>query len=296
MIKWNDEVKLIFADVDSTIADVYTDATPNMIGYLEKVLDLGSVLFLISGGSKKSIFDRVISKIKVNRQNIILAHCMGAEIIEFTEKGQEIKPYYFSSYEELMDDQQRRNWREIMKKLINEFGLEIYPPINPNIFAKESKFMPNRIIYDDRGPQITFEIVNAPQIRETIVLKAKTMIEDANLPIDIALGGRFAIDFHLKGVNKTSTVQRFINDKNILKKYNLERIMKAPERYCEIWGDKFYPDGSDFKICKALPGGVRTIDFCNENPELFEQGYNIQVWDGKKSLEEGLEEYLGTMK
>jgi hydroxymethylpyrimidine pyrophosphatase-like HAD family hydrolase len=292
MIKWNNEVKLIFADVDSTIADVYTDATTNMIKNLEKILDLGLVLFLISGGSKKSIVDRVISKIKNNRQNIILAHCMGAEIIEFTENGEEIKPYYYSSYEQLMSNSQKKEWRNIMENLINEFGLEIFPPINPNIFAINSGNDPKKIIYDDRGPQITFEIVNAPQMRESIVTKAMIMIDDAKLPIDIALGGRFAIDFHLKGVNKTSTVQRFMGDKNTLKKYNLLEIIKFPEKYCEIWGDKFYPDGSDFKICKALPKGVRTIDFCSENPILFERGYNIQIWDGKKPLEEGLDEYL----
>ena len=292
MIKWNNDVRLIFADVDSTIADVYTDATTNMIKNLEKVLDHGIILFLISGGSKKSIVDRVISKIRNNRQNIILAHCMGAEIIEFTENGEEIKPYYYSSYEQLMSDSQKAEWRNIMKKLIKEFGLETFPPINPNIFAINSKNDSKKIIYDDRGPQITFEIVNAPQMRESIVAKARIMIEDAKLPIDIALGGRFAIDFHLQGVNKTSTVQRFIGDNKILEKYNLVEIIKSPEKYCEIWGDKFYPDGSDFKICKALPKCVRTIDFCNENSSLFEKGYNIKIWDGKKPLEEGLDEYL----
>jgi len=33
-LKWNPDVKLILADVDETIADVYTDATPRMITLL----------------------------------------------------------------------------------------------------------------------------------------------------------------------------------------------------------------------------------------------------------------------
>jgi hydroxymethylpyrimidine pyrophosphatase-like HAD family hydrolase len=292
MIKWNKEVKFIIADVDNTIADVYTDATPSMINDLEKVLSEGIILFLMSGGGKKSIIDRVISKIKTNKQNIILAHCSGAEIIGFDEKGKEIFPFYYSSYDQLMNKEQKKEWREITNELISEFKLEIFPPVNPKIFALNSNYNPNKIIFDDRGPQITLELVNAEEKRGDIVLRAREEIEKANLPVDVSFAGNFAIDFHLKGVNKTSTVKRFIEDFKMLEKYHLSEYSKEQEKYFEVWGDKFYADGSDFKVCKALDPKVRTIDFRKEDPKLFEHGYNIVVWDGEKTLEAGLEEYL----
>ena len=35
-MEWNEKVKLIISDVDETIADLYTEATPEMIAELEK--------------------------------------------------------------------------------------------------------------------------------------------------------------------------------------------------------------------------------------------------------------------
>jgi hydroxymethylpyrimidine pyrophosphatase-like HAD family hydrolase len=71
-IKWNNEVKIIFADVDETIADVYKPATSEMIAELEKVLEEGKLLFLVSGGGLQSITERIVSKIKPDLRKSVL--------------------------------------------------------------------------------------------------------------------------------------------------------------------------------------------------------------------------------
>jgi hypothetical protein len=42
----------------------------------------------------------------------------------------------------------------------------------------------------------------------------------------------------------------------------------------------------------ALPATVRSIDFRQEDPTEFPEGYNIVLWDGQKHLHHGLLEYL----
>ena len=63
-MEWNEKVKLIISDVDETIADLYTEATPEMIAELEKILSENKVLFLISGQSVKSMQWRIVDHIK----------------------------------------------------------------------------------------------------------------------------------------------------------------------------------------------------------------------------------------
>ena len=48
-IKFNNNVKLIFSDVDETVADVYRPADPALIPELEKVLKEDRVIVFISG-------------------------------------------------------------------------------------------------------------------------------------------------------------------------------------------------------------------------------------------------------
>jgi hypothetical protein len=62
----------------------------------------------------------------------------------------------------------------------------------------------------------------------------------------------------------------------------------------EIWGDKYSElhGGTDRHMSEAVSPQVRSIDFRQENPEEFPDGYNIVVWDGSQHLHHGLLEYL----
>ncbi len=61
----------------------------------------------------------------------------------------------------------------------------------------------------------------------------------------------------------------------------------------EIWGDRFSGSaGTDWLMCKPVDGSVRAISFRDEDPKEFPKGYNIQLWDGKHRLQDGLLEFL----
>lgn len=73
----------------------------------------------------------------------------------------------------------------------------------------------------------------------------------------------------------------------------LPEDLTSPSRY-EVWGDKYsiLHGGTDRHMSEALPATVRSIDFREENPSEFPEGYNIVLWDGQQHLHHGLLEYL----
>jgi hydroxymethylpyrimidine pyrophosphatase-like HAD family hydrolase len=107
-MEWNEKVKLIISDVDETIADLYTEATPEMIAELEKILSENKVLFLISGQSVKSIQWRIVDHIKKElRKRIIIGHCSGAEVWGFSEDGNLRDSPFYSLYETALSETQK---------------------------------------------------------------------------------------------------------------------------------------------------------------------------------------------
>ena len=161
MIRWNNQVKLIISDVDETIADLYLEAKPEMIVELEKILSEEKVLFLISGQSIGNIQWRIINHIRKDlRKRIIVGHCSGAEVWGFDKSGNLQNIPYYSLYESTLSELQRSKWREVIQELIDEFELVVYSPMPVNEFIKKSGKDPLSIILEDRGPQITFEVIN----------------------------------------------------------------------------------------------------------------------------------------
>ncbi len=319
MLTINPKTKLILADVDETIADVYTDATPEMIDALSNLLSKGVVVFLISGGGYKSIYDRVVAKLKPElRQGIIMAHCSGAEVVGYDKSGNRIETPFYSLYDQVLSDIQKTKWRELMKEIIKEFNLKTFDPSPVNNFREKISKDPLSVMYSDRGPQITIEFVNSfnltqdqiislgytldqfptgesnLDLRDVILPFAKKKIAEYNIPIEIDYGGEFAMDFKLFGVNKTVAVKYILENEKILKSFGLDpKKIDEPEEV-EIWGDKFSEirGGSDRYMSFALNPRVRSIDFRREDPKEFPKGYNIVIWDGEKRLHEGTLEYL----
>src|SRR5438046_4751229 len=130
-------------------------------------------------------------------------------------------------------EEQKKLWREKVQQLIDEFKLKVFDPAPAMEFKKKAGDDPLSIIMEDRGPQITFEVINGydltdeqehalevsiPQtngnydLRIPILEHAKILFDEAGLPITPRLGGMWAIDFAIKGVNKTTAVKRVLND------------------------------------------------------------------------------------
>lgn len=316
IIKWNPKVEFIISDVDETIADLYLDASSETIRELEKLLGEGKALFLISGQSIKSIQRRITNHLRRElRWRIIVGHCSGAEVWGFDRRGDlRIKPFY-SLYRASVSQSQRKKWREVIQNLIAEFKLKVFPATPIAEFKKKTGNDPLAIMVEDRGAQITFEVVNAydlspKQISELqvkvpnthgsydlripILERAEKLLEEHDLPITPRLAGVFAIDFAIKRVSKTTAIKYVMEHDAILHSVGISKEELKNPKHIEAWGDKFSATrgGTDRHISEALSKEVRSITFREENPSEFLEGYNIVVWDGKKHLHDGLLEYL----
>jgi len=314
-IEWNDQLKLSLSDVDETIADVYTPAEPEMVAELSTFLADGHKLFMVTGGSlgrvRAGITDFIDPKL---RHNILVSHCSGAEVWGFTEDGElRDKPFY-SIYEETFSPELKQLWREKTQQLLTEFGLRTHP-VEPKIEFRKKFSDPLDIMFDDRGPQITLEVVNGVDLTEEqlaeiqhevpethgsrdlripILERAEQIFEQAQVPVTPRLGGNFALDLAIKGVSKTTSIERVLKDPAVLGTIGLTADDLQDIKTLEVWGDKFsiIRGGTDRHMSEALPPQVRSIDFREENPAEFEEGYNVVVWNGERHLHHGLLEYL----
>src|SRR5579871_3759276 len=208
---WNSQVKLILSDVDETLADNYTAASPEMIHELISLLREGVVLFLVTGSGLPRVRQRIIDHIPPTlRHKIVVAHCSGAEVYGFAPDGKLREHPFYSLYDTHVTHKQKKLWREVMKQLLQEFTLKVFKPSPVKEFKAQAGDNPLAIIYEDRGPQITFEMINGydlsseqekqleisiPQthgtydLRIPILERAEQLFAQANLPITPRLGG-----------------------------------------------------------------------------------------------------------
>jgi hypothetical protein len=314
---WNDQVRLILADVDETIADVYKSAEPGMIEELSSLLRDGVKLFMVTGGSLARVQAGITDVLAPElRHNVLVSHCSGAEVWGFDQTGAlRDKPFY-SIYEETFTPEMKRLWRDKTMELIAEFGFRTHG-VEPILQFRQHYSDPLDILYDDRGPQITLELVNAydlsdaqlavlphtvPEthgnrdLRIPVLERAQQLYDEAFIPITPRLGGNFALDLAIKGVSKTTSIVRILNDPVVMTTIGLTAKDIEDPQTLEVWGDKFSAirGGTDRHMSQAVHPQVRSIDFRAEDPAEFEAGFNVVVWDGEQHLHHGLLEYLQT--
>jgi hydroxymethylpyrimidine pyrophosphatase-like HAD family hydrolase len=316
-ISWNNEVRLVFADVDETIAEVYTPADPAMITELSRFLIDGGRLFMVTGGSLKRVLEGITNKITPKlRHQILISHCSGAEVWGFTPDGELRDQPFYSIYKENFTEDMKRRWRQAVDQLITEFNLRLHPVQPKATFWNEIGRDPHDIMYDDRGPQITLEVVNGHDLTDTqlgfftcdvpftydqrrdlripLMRRAEEIFTEMNVPVTPRLGGVFALDLAIEGCSKTTSIKYVLENPHILEMIGLSIQDLAAPASMEVWGDKYsiLHGGTDRHMSEALPPSVRSIDFRQENPKEFPEGYNIVLWDGIEHLHSGLLEYL----
>jgi hydroxymethylpyrimidine pyrophosphatase-like HAD family hydrolase len=315
-ITWNDQIRIALSDVDETIADVYTPADPKMIEELSSFLEQGRKLFMVTGGSMARVERDITSKIDASlRRDILVSHCSGSEVWGFTKTGDRREKPFYSAYEDAFTDDMKKRWRDVVAQLVEEFSLRPHPAQPKVIFWEEVGRDPLDIMLDDRGPQITMEVVNGidlteaqlaqlnydvplthgkRDLRTAIQNRATKLLEEAKVPITPHFGGNFALDFAVEGVSKTTSIQAVLSMPEVLSTIGLRPSDVQNPAEMEVWGDKFSQlhGGTDRYMSEALPPEVRSIDFREENSSEFPAGYNIVLWDGQRHLHHGLLEYL----
>jgi hydroxymethylpyrimidine pyrophosphatase-like HAD family hydrolase len=314
-VAWNPDIKFIISDVDETIADNFLPAVPEMAEALNKLLQEGKSLFLVSGAGFSRIKKRVVDLIAPEfRKRILVSHCSGAEVRGFDQAGNDLEIPFYTMYDQVLSQEQKIQWREIVEQVVHEFHLQPHETMPVKEFKETYGDNPLTVMLEDRGPQITFEFVNAynlttmqieklrnhfpnfdmSDLRIPVMERIQQLFSDAQIPVTPRIAGVFALDLALKGVSKTTSVKFVLENEDALSHVGLTREAIQNPEAVEIWGDKFsvINGGTDRHMSEALPKEVRSIDFRRENSEEFMDGYNIILWDGEKELHEGLLEYL----
>lgn len=316
LIKWNDQIRLVLSDVDETIADVYTPAESEMTEELSLFIRDGGKLFMVTGGSMARVERDITSQIDPTlRRDILVSHCSGSEVWGFTETGERRSEPFYSIYEETFTPEMKQCWRDVIAQLIEEFALRPHPAQPKVIFWEKIGRDPLDIMLDDRGPQITMEVVNGidlteeqlaqlsyevplthgkRDLRTAIQNRATELLTQAAVPITPRFGGNFALDFAIEGVSKTTSIQAILTMPEVLATIGLQPTDVQNPVELEVWGDKYSTlhGGTDRYMSEALLSEVRSIDFRKEDPAEFPEGYNIVLWDGQQHLHHGLLEYL----
>lgn len=291
-----------------------------MAAELSSFLEDGGKLFMVTGGSIARVERDITSQIKpALRKNILVSHCSGSEVWGFTETGKRRYEPFYSVYEENFTPDIKRRWREVITQLVVEFALRPHPVQPKTVFWEKVGRDPQDIMLDDRGPQITMEVVNGTDLtdeqvaqlsyevpltlgkrdlRTAIQNRATELLAESEIPITPRFGGNFALDFAVADVSKTTSIKFVLTTPGVLATIGLTLSDVQNPTELEIWGDKYsvLHGGTDRHMSEAVDPCVRSIDFRNENPAEFPEGYNIVLWTGQQRLHGGLLEYLQSRK
>jgi hypothetical protein len=313
-VQWNDGLQLVFSDVDETVADLYRPAETGMLDALARVLDQGIRLVFITGQSVGNVEQRVVMRLPASlRHRVAVGACSGAELWGYSLKGDR-NSVAFDSVDAALSDEQKAAWRKVVRQLFTEFRLVAHPPMPIPEFELLHGGEPWHVMVDDRGPQITIEFPNAYQLSHTarervsrrlgreveesdlripVSQRARQLLEACSVPVSPRLAGIFALDFAILGVSKTRAVEVTLSPA-VLHALGLETHVPDAGTM-EVWGDRFsHQAGTDWLMCTTLDRNVRAISFRDEDPAEFPHGYNIQLWDGERRLQDGLLEFLQT--
>ena len=315
MLTMRDSLQIVVSDVDDTLADVYEPASQTIIKGLNKMLEQGKKFFFISGQGERNICARIADHLDPKYRNqILLGGCSGAEVWGFSDGKLLDKPFY-SLYEEKFTEEMKREWREILRGIIDDFGFQTIATMPRDQFERVSKGDPSIIMYEDRRAQITFEVVNGcnlndeqyryfkervpylldnRDLRVSIIQHANEMFAEKNIPITARAAGTFAVDFAVKGVTKTTAIEAIMYHNKADSYWKSIPSKEDMPAMIEIWGDKFsvVNGGTDTHMCEAFPKTVRAIDFRAEPKEELPKEFNVVLWDGELHLCKGTEEYM----
>ena len=315
MLTMRNSLRIIVSDVDDTLADVYEPASENIISGLNAMLERGKRFFFISGQGEQNICERIVRRLHpIYRNQILLGTCSGAEVWGFSDGKLAEAPFY-SMYEDKFTEEMKREWREILRGIIDDFGFLVLETMPRDRFAEVSGGDPKIIMYEDRRAQITFEVVNGcnlndeqygyfkervpyllpdRDLRVSIIRHANELFEKKNIPITARAAGTFAVDFAVKGVTKTTAIEAIMYHGKAAGYWENIPSKEEMPLTLEIWGDKFSTvnGGTDTHMCEAFPHDVRTIDFREEPKGELPERFNVVLWDGEQHLCKGTEEYM----
>ncbi|MEV4165071.1 hypothetical protein [Nonomuraea dietziae] len=272
---WNDCVGLVVADVDDTLAPPFHDLGDELADELTALLASGVRMLLASGAGLEGIRERVVSRLPAElRAGVLVAHCNGAEVYGFDERGEQREQVMFS----VVDAAHRATLRgavRIAELLMKEFDLA----------HAEGRPSRGAALLDDRGVQVTLDL-SGPAERDPVLARARELLEESGLDVEARPGGASAVDLVLPHVDKGHAVRALIG------------CGLAGPGEVEVWGDQFSVrgGGADVAMAMAVPQGSRVISFRAVPPCDVPAVPGMRIWPGPRHLDEGVLDHLRTRR
>lgn len=270
---WNPTVRLVVADVDDTLTPPFTDIGTDLAAELAALLASGVRMLLASGAGIASIGSRVVSRLPaLLRERVLVAHCNGAEVYGFDERGEQRPSPLYS----IVTAGQRARLRQavdVAELLMKEFELT----------RTDAKPGPGTALLDDRGVQVSLDVAGQ-DVRDPLLARAGELLRDAELDVLARPGGACAIDFVLPHVDKGQATRALI------------ACGLAGAGGIEVWGDQFSVrnGGADVALAHAVPQDTRVINFRNVPAGDVPAVPGMRIWPGPRHLCEGVLDHLRT--
>jgi hypothetical protein len=129
-------------------------------------------------------------------------------------------------------------------------------------------------------------------LRSALLAFAQTRLNARRIAITGRFAGTYALDFALRGVNKTKGIRRILQSEYLTSLLGTDVLY---EDEVLVGGDKFNErkGGTDSLMSRGFPKNVVSMNVRkDEDPSGFPKGYNIVFWQGQQVLHHGLEEFL----
>jgi len=225
-------VRAIIFDLDGTLSEPFTPASPDTIKRLEKLLDIMPVAFL-SGATLERMRTSLLDQLSRGHENILALPVNGAQGYAYTGDTWQLL------YDETLDTPERETIMAALEKVKSHRDLTDLEPAGETVV--------------DRRGYIAFTAlgVDAPKSAklawDPTSEKRRSIIKDLAVLLpgyDIYVGGTTTIDIMRKGVNKA---------------YGIDKISTHWSFHAAdmlFIGDALYPGGNDYPV---MTTGVRTI-------------------------------------
>lgn len=146
----------------------------------------------------------------------------------------------------------------------------------------------------DRGSQITIEMANGTNDRDSLVERAAEMFGHYDLPIQARTAATFALDLVVQGASKANVIDTLQQHPRLLGDLGVDPAWTTTPQLVEVWGDSFTPNRGaiDLEISRRLHPATRSITFRDLDPASVPTPCNVMAWTGRHRLQAGVLEYV----
>jgi hypothetical protein len=199
--------KLIFFDLDGTLAVSKSNLTDEMAGLLAKLLERTKVC-VVSGGALPQFLEQVVGRLpaEANLENLYLEPTSGAALYEWRgERKEPLKAGWHKVYEELLNQNEVAEVERAMREAAVETGLIDF---NTKSYGDRIEFRGGQVSLSALGQKAPVALKREWDPNKAKRKKLQEAIAKRLPNYHAGMGGMTTIDVNKKGVDKAYGVHK----------------------------------------------------------------------------------------